>query len=547
MKLAAIDIGTNSIHMIIVEAIAQQQFEIIEREKEMVKLGVGVFASNRLSDRAFGTGVATIARYVQLAEQIGVDEVITAATSAIREAQNGDAFMQAVRQQTGVTPRIISGQEEARLIFLAVRNSIALNQETALVLDIGGGSTEAVIGNRQEVLFGDSMPLGVLRLLDMVGSSGPLGKEGRSVLEAHIRFAAQQTLERMTDIGFDRVIGTSGTIRTIGEAAYRQSQGGSLQSVNAEVVSLKAIEAVTQTLTKLAMEARTEVEGVSAKRADAIHLGGVLLTQLLNLAKVQEITLCEASLREGMVLDYLARHGPPASMTAIPANLRYRKAAQLVQKYRADWPRNCHVANLALQMFDQTAALHGYGTFERNVLEYGALLHDLGQFISFRKHHKNSRYIIKRAEPRGFTDDELLLIRHLARYHCKAPPTKKHKKFRKLSKAHRQRVQVLSGMLRIAVGLDKTKTQRVSSVTCELSDEVLTIELLGTGNLSLEQWAAQRNCEVLAQALDCDIQIRPKRCAAPQSGPIAPPVAPETPQRIGQSPPTHIPPLPPPR
>ena len=506
MKLAAIDIGTNSIHMIIVEAIAPQQFNVIEREKEMVKLGVGVFATSRLSDRAFNMGLETITRYVQLAEQIGVDEVITAATSAIREAQNGDAFMQAVRQRTGLTPRIISGQEEARLIFLAVRNSIALEADTALVLDIGGGSTEAVIGNRQDVLFGDSMPLGVLRLLDMVGSGGPLGEEGRGVLEAHIRFAAQQTLERVQDIGFDRVIGTSGTIRTIGEAA-RHHSGDPLRSVNAEVVSLDAIEAVTQTLTHLAMESRPKVEGVSDKRADAIHLGGVLLTQLLKVVGAKEITLCEASLREGIILDYLARHGQKALTTAIPANLRYRKVAQMVEKYRSDWSRNCHVANLALQLFDQTLAQHGYGPFERNVLEYGVLLHDIGQFISYRKHHKNSRYIINRADPRGFTDDEIRLIGHLTRYHCKAPPTKKHGKFRKLSKADRRRVQILSGFLRIAVGLDKTKTQRVTSVDCALSGDTLTIQLFGAGSLSLEQWAAHRDRHVLEKALDCEVCI----------------------------------------
>jgi exopolyphosphatase/guanosine-5'-triphosphate,3'-diphosphate pyrophosphatase len=216
MKLAAIDIGTNSIHMIIVDVIGQRNFQVIAREKEMVKLGAGVFASNRLSDRAFAAGLATISRYVHLAEQTGVDEVITAATSAIREAQNGEAFMQAVSRQAGLTPRIISGKEEARLIFLAVRNSIALEDDTALVLDIGGGSTEAALGNRQAVRLGESMQLGVQRLLDMFEDKGAVGDEGRSVLEAHIRFVAQQTMEQAKALGFDRVIGTSGTIRALG-------------------------------------------------------------------------------------------------------------------------------------------------------------------------------------------------------------------------------------------------------------------------------------------------------------------------------------------
>lgn len=521
MKLAAIDIGTNSIHMIIVEAIAQRQFEVIEREKEMVKLGVGVFATNRLSDRAFETGLKTIQRYVQLAEQIGVDEVITAATSAIREAQNGEAFIDAVVRQTGLSPRIISGKEEARLIFLAVRNSIALEGDTALVLDIGGGSTEAVVGNQQDVLFGDSMELGVLRLLDMFEDKGAVGREGRSVLEGHIRFIAQKTLDRIRAIGFDRVIGTSGTIRTLGEAAHLAADGRSLRSVNAEVVQLKDIEALTQSLLEKDIDSRAQVGGVSYKRADAIHLGGVLLGQLLQIVGAKEITLCDASLREGMILDYLERHASEVASFPIPANLRYRKAAQLVQKYQSDWHRNCHIADLALQLFDQTQELHGYSTFEREVLEFGALLHDIGQFISFRKHHKNSRYILNRADPRGFTDEEVLLIGHLTRYHCKAAPTKKHKKFRKLSKEHRLMVQVLSGILRIVVGLDKTKNQRAVNVSCQVSDEALSIVVAGVDHLGLEIWAAQREREVLAGALGREIEIYPALCSLrPMGSPL---------------------------
>ncbi|MBE9065732.1 Ppx/GppA family phosphatase [Leptolyngbya cf. ectocarpi LEGE 11479] len=508
MKLAAIDIGTNSIHMIIVDVIAQRNFEVIEREKEMVKLGVGVFATNRLSDRAFNLGVETISRYVRLAEQRGVDAVITAATSAIREAQNGEAFINKVIQQTGISPKIISGKEEARLIFLAVRNSIALEDRTALVIDIGGGSTETVVGNRQDVLFGDSLQLGVLRLLDMFEDKGPVGEEGRSVLEAHIQFVAQKTLDQIQSLGFDQVIGTSGTIRTLGEAAHLKATGESLRSVNAEVVSLTHIADLTQGLLGKKLEKRAKVEGISDKRADAIHLGGILLVKLLEIANAKEITLCEASLREGMILDYLERHSHEVETFLPQANLRYRKAAQLVQKYQADWQQNCHVANLALQLFDQTQDLHQYDTFERELLEFAALLHDVGQYISFQKHHKNSRYIISRADLRGFTDEEILLMGHLARYHCKAAPTKNHKRFRRLSKSHRRIVQTLSGMLRIAVSLDKTKNQRVTGINCKISDTSVKIRVKSTGKVDLELWAAGCDRNVLATALKRDIDIQ---------------------------------------
>lgn len=330
MKLAAIDIGTNSIHMIVVEAVSQKSFNVIEREKEMVKLGVGVFASNYISDRAFQFGLETITRYVKLAERLGVEEIITAATSAIREARNGEDFLKQVVAQTGICPRIISGKEEARLIFLAVRNSIALEADKALVIDLGGGSTEVAVGNSSDIFFRHSLPLGVLRLLDMFPDKGTVGTEGRNVLEAHIRFVAKETLAQIKDIGFQRVIGTSGTIRTMGEAAHIAAGGESLNTVNAEVVKLKDIDKLTQKLLEMKPKERAEVEEVSEKRADAIHLGGVLLTQLLEMAEVEEITLCDASLREGMILDYLARHSQELISFNKLGNLRQRKAAQLV-------------------------------------------------------------------------------------------------------------------------------------------------------------------------------------------------------------------------
>ena len=209
-----------------------------------------------------------------------------------------------------------------------------------------------------------------------------------------------------------------------------------------------------------------------------------------------------------MILDYLERRSQDVAALSVQGNLRDRNAAQLVQKYESDWERNSHIAHLALQLFDQTQPLHQYGDFERDLLKFAALLHDVGQFISFRKHHKNSRYIINRTDPRGFTDEEVMLLGHLARYHCKAEPGKHHKKFRRLSKSHRRIVKVLSGILRIAVGLDKTKNQRVASLVCQLSEQTIDICITGTDSLALELWAARENVRVLAEALERDVEIQ---------------------------------------
>ncbi len=508
MKLAAIDIGTNSIHMIVVNVRQRQHFEVIERVKEMAKLGVGVFATNRLSDRAYKVGLDTIERYVQLADQLGVDEIITAATSATREAQNGESFLNEVVRRTKIEPRIISGKEEARLIFLAVRNAIALEKdENALVLDIGGGSTEAVVGNRKDILFGTSMKLGVLRLLDMFEDKGTIGEEGRSVLESHIRFLAKDAIAQAKQAGFTRVIGTSGTNRTLGEAAYIQRHDTTLQSVNAEVVQLEDLEALTEQLASINASKREKIDGISSKRSDAIHLGGILLTQLLKMADVTELTLCDASLREGMILDYIDRHAQGIVDLRIQGDLRYRKAAQLVNKYESGWESNRHIANLALQLFEETQPLHQLNALEKDVLEFAALLYDIGQYLSFKSYHKSSRYILKRSDPRGFTDEEMVLIGQVIRYHRKAKPKKKHGQFRRLSNSQQRTVWVLSGLLRIAVNLDRTKDQQIESLSCKLSDEEIKILVSGKGSLDVGIWAAMGDRHILEKALEKSINI----------------------------------------
>ena len=509
MKLAAIDIGTNSIHMIVVQVLRRRQFEVIDRVKEMVKLGSGVFATNHLSDRAYNLGLDTIERYVTLADQLGAEEIITVATSATREAQNGSAFLKEIFRRTKIRPRIISGKEEARLILLAVRNAIALQSQNALVLDIGGGSTEAVVGNHEDIFFATSLKLGVLRLLDMVKDQGPIGEEARSVLEAHIRFLSEGAIAQAKQVGFTQVIGTSGTIRTLGEAAYLASQDtpNKLQSVNAEVVSREALAALTDQLAKLTPQERENISGISSKRVDAIHLGGILLGELLRQADVQQLTLCDASLREGLILDYLQRH-PRAVSDALPqADLRHRKAAQLVVKYGADWERNQHIAQLAHQLFEQTQPLHQLNNSEKEILEYAALLHDIGQYLSLKAYHKSSRYILKREDPRGFTDEEMLLIGHIIRYHRKSHPKTKHKQFKRLSDSQQHIVWVLAGLLRIAISLDRAKTQQVTSLTCHLKEDAIEIVPSGSGDMAIELWAARRDRYVLEKALDKKVTL----------------------------------------
>lgn len=507
MNLAAIDIGTNSIHMIIVKATTQRTFEVLVQEKEMVKLGVGVFSQKEINPEAFAAGIETITRYVQLADKYGVEEIITAATSATREAKNGREFLDRIIHEVGVIPQLISGKEEARLIFLAVKRAIDIGEENALVLDIGGGSTEAVVGNQQDILYKNSIKLGVLRLLDTVGHSNKLKKGELESIKTVISEKAAKPLNKTKAAGFQKVIGTSGTIRSLGEAILNTNGKPIINSVNAEVIHKEDLEKLVDVLLKQNQNQRSKTSGIGANRSDAIHLGGVLLSELLNLTESKEIIICDASLREGLIIDYLEKNVQLLSKPNLGVTLKERSCLTLAAKYNTDIESKKHVAKLALQLFDQLQALHQLDDHSKDMLYYACLIYDVGLFINFENYQKHSGYLILNSNLRGFNNAELIMLSLLARYHRKSGPKKKHKKIKQLFKNQRKRLKILAGILRIAVGLDKTKNQWVEETRFEIEDNKVSIHAVGDENIDMEIWEAQRYSDTLSKVLKRKIII----------------------------------------
>ncbi len=521
MKLAAIDIGSNSIHMVVVEANGRS-IDIIDREKAMVKLGANAFRTRKLSSRAFEAGIDTVRRFVKLADGLGADDIVAVATSATRETENGGQFLSAIGAATGVEPRVISGTEEARLIYRAVRNALQLGDQKVLVLDIGGGSVEAVLGDARNILMSDSMKLGVQRLRDLFGEE-PLGAKRRKRLGALIDRRAQPILDHARSIGFTRVVGTSGTIRGLAQAAHKAGGGERWRSLNAETARLKDIRKVAERLATLPRSGRATVRGVDEERTDTIHLGGVLLVRLLELLEATEITLCDASLREGVILEHLAvPNTSSASYAGIP-DVRYRSVAQLARRYGQNESRQRHVANLALQIFDQTRALHHLSDRPRAELEYAALLSTIGQHIAFKGYQAHSAYIIENAGLRGFSDDEVSVIADIVRFHRKALPSKRD--LTAHSKADRKMIRTLAAILRVAIGLDRTSGQLVKRVRCSHRGRMLRLTPTGDGDLELEIWAARRHSAPLGKALGVDIEV--ERAADDPSVPPALDAGPE--------------------
>jgi exopolyphosphatase / guanosine-5'-triphosphate,3'-diphosphate pyrophosphatase len=506
VKLAAIDIGTNSVHLVVVE-FDGRTFHVIDREKSMVRLGLGMFGEMRLTERAFNDGIEVLARYTKLAESRGVDEILAVATSATREAENGTEFLNAIFQRTGVMPRVISGSEEARLIFLAVKHSIDFGGERGLVIDIGGGSVEVAVGDHDEVMLAQSMRLGVQRLLHRQGGAQPLSTRELYELSGYVQGAAAEVMSEAKRLGATRFVGTSGTIRTLGEAAHLLAGGAPFRSLNAQSIKRRDLRELVKRLCESDSAKRARLPGVGEARADTIHLGGLLLVELLEMVKAEELTLCDASLREGVIWDFIERHGADPVPHRLISDPRRRSVVELMRKFHRDDPRELHIAELSLSLFDQTAELHRLSHAERELLEYASLLHGVGRHIDFENRERHSRYIIRNSSLRGFTDEEVELLGLVAFYHRGSRPRRKSQKLAHLAPREQRSVIVLSAMLRLAVALDRGHSQLVRRLYVEARKKELRIVIDGPGDLLLEVWAGRGKLEPLGRALGCSVAL----------------------------------------
>lgn len=507
MQIAAIDIGTNSVHMIVVRVRPDLSFEVIDREKEMVRLGAGGLEGGELSESAMASALLTLAKFRRLAESHGVDEIIAGATSAVRESENGGDFIAEVLRTTGIRVSVISGSEEARLIHLAAAYATGIGARTGVVIDIGGGSVEITAGTSARMHSGRSFKLGVIRLTEKYVRTDPLTRRDERRMAKAIRKETQAFLTQLRRRGFDRVIGTSGTILTLGELANgRKRQAGDVRNLR---VSAKSIHRVRRQLADLPLADRLRLPGLDPKRADLSVAGGVLLDTLLDELRADDLVLCDFALREGLVLDYIRRNRAHIQQVERYPDVRRRSVIELGERsnYLADHAQQ--VTKLALQLFDQFQARHHLGAREREWLEYASLLHDIGTHISYERHHKHSYYLIKNGDLRGFEPIEIDVIALVARYHRQATPRRSHEGFAPLSNRLRQTVKLLGAFLRLAEGLDRSHAQVIRGLRVRATGTkgACAIRLRAADDAELELWAAHRHAEVLANLMRCPIEF----------------------------------------
>ena len=493
MRVAAIDIGTNSIHMIVVEIRPDLSFGVIDREKEMVRLGAGGLDGRALTPEAMHAALQVLSKFRRLAESHRVDDVIAVATSATREAENGGDFLRAVTQQTGIRPRVISGTEEARLIHQAAVYGVSLPGDAAVVVDIGGGSVEVTRGAGSSIDLGRSFKLGVIRLTERFIKSDPLDARDERKLVKHVDGEIGKYLDQIVRAGFDRVVGTSGTILSLGSvvgAAEGKAAGGSLRNRR---ISAKQLHRIRKDLTSIELERRLRVPGLEPRRADLAVAGAILLDEILRRLGAADITLCDLSLREGLVLDYIARHRKEIAQADRYPDVKRRSVFELAERCNY-WPEHSQqVARLAMALFDHTRAIHGLTDRERELLEYASLLHDIGVHISYERHHKHSYYLITNGHLRGFEPEEIEVIALVARYHRQATPKRKHDGFGGLKRRTRRTVRTLAAILRLAESLDRSHSQIISGLELHDRGDDDLLQIRSTGDAELELWSAARH------------------------------------------------------
>ena len=506
MRVAAIDIGTHSLKLLVADTAEGCTFRVVTREQALIRMGRDLFSSGRLSEHAFEAGIEAMRRFSRIVENARVDHVEVVATTATREAENGTAFVDAIMDETGLLPVVVSGQTEGTLIYRAVRHALEQDRTPLAVLDIGGGSVNLVVGAGPRAQVVESLRLGVERLQDRGPRSDRPTSTQLDDLRNWVRSVATAATTRAVEAGFDQVVGTSGTIRAITQAAligHTPPVGGR----RAAAVPIALLRALADRLCSVGEPGRAAVPGIPAGRAETIHLGAIVLVELLDLLGAETIVASEAALREGVLLDLCTRHSADLPTLENIPTARRRTICHLARRYgRNDW-RDRHIADLSLQIFDQLQPIHGLGPDARDLLEFAARLHAIGKQIDFHRRNEHSAYIIRHTPLPGFTEQERESLALVARYHREAKPSKKHPDYKDLPRDQRRLVALLSGMLRTAVALDRGQTGQVRRLEASANKLEITILAHGSGDLGLELGAARSKTMPLAELLGRRIRV----------------------------------------
>ncbi|MER2598492.1 MAG: Ppx/GppA phosphatase family protein [Caldilineales bacterium] len=499
-RIAVVDLGSNTTRLVVYDYTPHRNFYLVEEMREVVRLREGMGNGMALRAAAIERAHVAMRMFAGFCRSQGISEVLMTATSAVRDARNGDSFLALVRADTGWEPRLLSGEEEGYYGALGAINSTGLRN--GFVIDLGGGSAQIVEVRAAQPERIISLPLGALRLSDLF-----LGYDRAkpAALEALQAFLAEQlaAVPWFRAQPGDELVALGGTVRNL--ARMEQAAAGfPLDMVNGYALPATRVQALADRLWRMTQRERAKVSGLDEDRADIIPSGALAYAALLAHSGFEAITISQQGLREGLFYErFLAGQPQP-----VFANLREFSVLNLARKFDYDTPHSHHVTALSLQLFDQLQAVHGLPPTYRDLLWAAGMLHDIGVRVDFYYHHYHSAYIIRSSGLPGYSPREIAFIALLTQYHRKGNP-KAGDLAQLFSGEDGRALPLLAGMLRLAEFLERGRSQVVRAVRCHLdqANGWLQIEALTNGDARMELWDASRNLDVLQRALGLTVEL----------------------------------------
>jgi exopolyphosphatase / guanosine-5'-triphosphate,3'-diphosphate pyrophosphatase len=502
-RLAAIDVGSNTIRLTVAEVQEDDTYRILDEEREMVRLGEHLDRTGRLSDAAIARSLAAIGKMKAIADGFKITELRAIATNAVREASNGQRFIREVARQHKVNIEVISGEEEAQLAFRTASRHFDFRGRPTAVVDIGGGSVEVILSAGTAVDHVYSLPLGAVRVTERLVRSDPMKpkhwKAMKDEIDRGIRSIVRQPAHRA-----ELMIGSGGTFTSLAHMSKFQREGrhGSVQGY---VLTPAEIIHLLRRLRETPLEARREIPGLSADRADIIIAGAAVISRLVRGLDTQQIMVNERGIRDGLLLNMISEL-PGRRPESQPGN-RIEWARHFARKAHSNEPHCAHVASLALQIFDGVKTRFDLPAASRELLQAAAILHDVGYLISHSKNHKHAYHLIMHGDLPGFTPHEVELIANIVRYHRRVFPKKRHENLAYLTGSDRRLIGKLSGILRIADGLDRTHSQTVTGLKVRALRGRLRISLEAKSLPEIEIGDAARKADLFSKAFNSDVEL----------------------------------------
>lgn len=505
MNVAIIDVGSNNIKLEIHHVDPQGNHELLLREKVPARLGHQVFITRKLAKANAEQAIEGLKYFQKLIKSKNCKKVIAIGTAALREAA-AESFLKQVRKKTGIAIQVISGVEEARLIYQGVRATTKLGSEKFLLIDIGGGSTELTIADESKPYFIQSLRLGTVRLKELFESDD---KElSRKLSEKYIEKVLDPFKKEILSFGVHKAILTGGTARNVC-SMLEAKESGCEEDRGLPAMKTGKVVAIAEEINKLDTEALRNYPGLDPQRADIISEGALLLSKILSELQIQTALVSPRGLRDGALVDYIQRKLQRKFYRTKQKDIRKTSILYLCEKYRVNKKHAKQCANLAVNLFDELNANGNYDAAHKDILYGAAYLHDIGLFINYSEHHKHSYYIISNTDIPGFSAPETHLMALVCRYHRKAIPKKTHVEFAEKKESEQEVVRFLAGILRLSIALDKSAHSLVESVRLiEEEKDHLVLELDSHGkDLSLELWDADRKKKLLEKVLQKEIRF----------------------------------------